>query len=254
MPNSLTVSDIQHFQSALMNSGIKLNTIKKYVRDIKKLESYLSEHSQLLSQSSLDSFLKSLSTDGYGVRSINSIIASIKSYCRYAGLTDLECKSLNIRKKNNKDNQMRLTEGEYEALLRTALNNENYRQVLLIQIFAITEIRINELQYLTVEALHNGFVIVPRVRETYEIFLPAELISDLYAYIEFYNIDKGIIFCTKKGTVLDRSYIWKQLKELALEAKVSPEKVYPQNLKRQLVREHFSIENLSGETTGLSKL
>ena len=77
---------------------------------------------------------------GYEARSINSIIASIKSYCKFAGRTDLQCKSLNIRKKSNhEDIQNRLTEEEYEALLRTALEQKNYRQVLMIQILAVTD-------------------------------------------------------------------------------------------------------------------
>lgn len=114
--------------------------------------------------------------------------------------------------------------------------------MLLIQIFASTDIRINELQYLTVDSLDEGGMTVPRAGEPYEISLPQDLIGDLYEYIEFENISEGIIFCTKKDTALDRSYIWKQLKELATDAGVNPDKVYPQNLKRQLVRRHFTIE------------
>lgn len=242
MTHSLTPSDIKQFQSYLMDSNIKLNTAKKYVRDVNKLAHFLSDQTQILSQSSLDAFLKSLPDAGYEARSINSIIASIKSYCKYAGRTDLHCKSLNIRKKCSQDIQARLTEEEYEALLHTALEQENYRLVLLIQIFALTDIRMNELQYLTVEALEEGVVTVPRAGEPYEVLLPQDLIGDLYEYIDYQEISDGIIFCTKKGTALDRSYIWRQMKELAVEAQVDPDKVYPQNLKRQLVRSHFTID------------
>ena len=140
MTHSLTSSDIKQFQSYLMDSNVKLNTVKKYVRDVKKLAHFLSDQTQTLSQNSLDAFLKSLPEAGYEARSINSIIASIKSYCKFAGRTDLQSKSLNIRKKSNhEDIQNRLTEEEYEALLRTALEQKNYRQVLMIQIFAVTD-------------------------------------------------------------------------------------------------------------------
>lgn len=242
MTYPLTDASIEQFQSALMESNIKLNTAKKYVRDVKKLALFLSEQGRSLSQASLDDFLKSLPEAGYEIRSINSIIASIKSYCKYAGFTELQCKSLNIRRKSSQDTPSRLTVEEYEALLHRATEKKNYRQVLLIQIFAFTDIRINELQYLTVEALDDGVLTVPRAGEPYEIFLPQDLIGDLCEYIEFAQISDGIIFCTKKGTALDRSYIWKQLKELAVDAGVDPDKVYPQNLKRQLVRSHFSVE------------
>lgn len=193
MTHSLTPSDIMQFQSYLMDSNVKLNTAKKYVRDVKKLAHFLSDQTQSLSQNSLDAFLKSL------------------------------------------------PEAEYEALLRTALEQKNYRQVLMIQIFAVTDIRMNELCYLTVEALDAGVIKVPRAGESFEIFLPQDLVGDLYEYIDFQEISEGIIFCTRKGTPLDRSYIWKQMKELAVDAGIDPDKVYPQNLKRQLVRSHFSV-------------
>lgn len=193
MIHSLTPSDIKQFQSYLMDSNVKLNTVKKYVRDVKKLAHFLSDQTQTLSQNSLDAFLKSLPEAGY------------------------------------------------EALLRTALEQKNYRQVLMIQIFAVTDIRMNELCYLTVEALDAGVIKVPRAGESFEIFLPQDLVGDLYEYIDFQEISEGIIFCTRKGTPLDRSYIWKQMKELAVDAGIDSDKVYPQNLKRQLVRSHFSV-------------
>lgn len=193
MTHSLTSSDIKQFQSYLMDSNVKLNIAKKYVRDVKKLAHFLSDQTQTLSQNSLDAFLKSLPEAGY------------------------------------------------EALLRTALEQKNYRQVLMIQIFAVTDIRMNELCYLTVEALDAGVIKVPRAGESFEIFLPQDLVGDLYEYIDFQEISEGIIFCTRKGTPLDRSYIWKQMKELAVDAGIDPDKVYPQNLKRQLVRSHFSV-------------
>lgn len=193
MTHSLTSSDIKQFQSYLMDSNVKLNTAKKYVRDVKKLAHFLSDQTQTLSQNSLDAFLKSLPEAGY------------------------------------------------EALLRTALEQKNYRQVLMIQIFAVTDIRMNELCYLTVEALDAGVIKMPRAGESFEIFLPQDLVGDLYEYIDFQEISEGIIFCTRKGTPLDRSYIWKQMKELAVDAGIDPDKVYPQNLKRQLVRSHFSV-------------
>ncbi len=176
-----------------MDSNVKLNTVKKYVRDVKKLAHFLSDQTQTLSQNSLDAFLKSLPEAGY------------------------------------------------EALLRTALEQKNYRQVLMIQIFAVTDIRMNELCYLTVEALDAGVIKVPRAGASFKIFLPQDLVGDIYKYIDFQKISEGIIFCTRKGTPLDRSYIWKQMKELAVDAGIDPDKVYPQNLKRQLVRSHFSV-------------
>lgn len=235
-------SNLNNYKSHLLSEGKNPNTVKKYVRDVDRLFAYLSARGRELDQSSLDDYLRDIRESGYSMRSFNSVIASIKSFCKFEDRTDLHCKSLNLRRKNNQDVQMRLTQDEYEALLHTALEHEDYKQVLLIQIFSMTELRMNELCYLTVDAIERGVVTVPRVGEPYEIFLPSDLIEDLYDYIDFEGICEGIIFRTRKGTVLDRSYIWRQLKELAADAGVDPKKVYPQNLKRQLVRKHIFIE------------
>lgn len=235
-------SSITNYESHLLSEGKNPNTVKKYVRDVNRLFAYLSEYGRELDQSSLEDFLRDIQESGYSSRSVNSVIASIKSFCKFEKRTDLHCKSLNLRKKNNQDVQMHLTQDEYEALLHTALNNENYEQVLLIEIFAMTELRMNELCYLTVDAMERGVVTVPRVGEPYEIFMPVDLIEDLCDYIDFQGIHEGIIFRTGSGKALDRSYIWRQLKDLAVDAKVDPKKVYPQNLKRQMIRKHFFIE------------
>ena len=124
-----------------MDSNVKLNTAKKYVRDVKKLAHFLSDQTQTLSQNSLDAFLKSLSEAGYEARSINSIIASIKSFVEArAGRTGFVSAkaSISSQRSNHEDIQNCLTEEEYEALLRTAVEQRIARQVPMMLDFAVT--------------------------------------------------------------------------------------------------------------------
>ena len=104
-----------------------------------------------------------------------------------------------------------------------------------------TELRISELGNLTVEAVQDGFVPVLRAGEEYDIYLPELLLQGLEEYIAHQGLQTGVIFRTSSGNVIDRGYIWRQMKLLAERAGVDQEKVYPQNLKRQLIRQYYTI-------------
>lgn len=244
MQFTITQTDIDNFKSYLSLGKKNINTIKKYVHDITRLSAYLHSRQEDFCQSSVDAYLQNMKDAGYVTRSINSVIASIKSYCKFAGRTDIYCKSLKIRKKDNQDMQMRLTADEYSALIQTAMENDDFRMVLLIQILGGTQLRVNELNRLTVEAVEEGVVTVQRAGEEYDIYLPEPLTQGLQSFIAYQDLKAGVIFRTASGNVIDRSYIWKQMKVLADQAGVNPDKVYPQNLKRQLARSYFKIDAL----------
>lgn len=238
---SITPTDISNFESYLVRSDKNINTIKKYVRDIMKFRTFLMEKQKEFTQAATDEYLQSLVDAGYETRSVNSVIAGIKSFCKFLGRTDIYCKSLKIRKKNNQDRQLRLTPEEYKRLIDSALEREDYRMVQLIQVLGGTEIRISELGCLTVEAVKDGVVTVIRAGEEYDIYLPETLLLGLEGYISHQGLQTGVIFCTASGNVIDRGYIWRQMKLLAERAGVDQEKVYPQNLKRQLIRQYYTI-------------
>lgn len=64
MTHSLTSSDIKQFQSYLMDSNVKLNTAKKYVRDVKKLAHFVGSNTDFVSEF-FGRVLKSLPEAGY---------------------------------------------------------------------------------------------------------------------------------------------------------------------------------------------
>lgn len=242
MTLTITPNDIDQFYTYLSSAEKGEETIKKYIRDIRRLGAYLDSHSLSVSQSALDAYILNLQEEGYSIRSVNSVIASIHSFCRFMGREDLHCKSLRVRRKNNLDEQMSLTSDEYMLLLHTAEKNKNYALAWLIQIFSTTQIRLNELRYLTMEALEEGVVHVLRAGENYDIYLPEDLIEGLLFYADYKGIEDGMIFTTRSGDAVDRRNIWRDLKQLAEQSGVDAAKVNPQNLKRQLVHKYISFD------------
>ena len=56
------------------------------------------------------------------------------------------------------------------------------------------------------------------------------------------GIVSGSVFVTKNGNPLNRSNIWREMKELCKKAGVSPQKVFPHNLRHLFARTFYGIE------------
>lgn len=238
--NAVVDSDINRYEIYLNKTGKSNSTCQKYIRDIGRFQLYLIENNYELSTDVVEEYILYLKDSSYSISSINSIIAAINSFADFIGRKDIHCSSLKKDKKIITDSEL-LTVDEYSRLLRTAIVKKDYRMAMLIQVIANMDIRLNELEKLTVDALDSGQINVIRLDEKVSIIIPEQLRDGLYEYIDKQNIHEGIIFCTSSGKVVERSNIWKQLKKLAIESNINPDKVYPQNLKQKLAKKYFSI-------------
>ena len=72
--------------------------------------------------------------------------------------------------------------------------------------------------------------------------MPKELCRKLKEYIRKHNIKKGSVFVTKTGKPLDRSAIWKMMKNLCKSAGVDKKKVFPHNFRHLFARTFYSIQ------------
>ena len=127
-----------------------------------------------------------------------------------------------------------LTRAEYGRLVRTAEKKGKERLSLLIQTICSTGIRVSELEFITVAAVKRGRAEV--------IFLPARLQKKLKAYAAKKGITEGVIFASKSGRPLHRGNIWAEMKKLCKDAEVSPEKVFPHNLRHLFARIFYSLD------------
>ena len=78
--------------------------------------------------------------------------------------------------------------------------------------------------------------------KTRGIFIPVPLQKLLRSYMKETGIKAGPIFISKNGKTLDRSNIWRDMKALCARAHVSPQKVFPHNLRHLFARTFYSIE------------
>ncbi len=237
---TISAEKICEFKHHLFMEEKSKATVSKYVHDIKCFSEFVGQNA--LTKELAISYKQYLIKQNYAMRSINSIIASLNSYFVFAGLLACKLKSIKIQRQIFSSEEKELTKAEYDRLLRAAKEKGNERLNLLIQTICLTGIRVSELEYITVESVLTGKAVVNCKNKTRVIFIPASMKKLLRDYIRKNGIKVGSVFVSKSGKPLNRSNIWRDMKALCKSAGVSPNKVFPHNLRHLFARTFYSIE------------
>ena len=239
MLNSCGEVDLSGFETRLRQEEKSAITIKKYMRDLKRFVAFAGGRE--LNKELLLSWKEQLVQHGYAVRSVNSMLASVNAYYKYAGLVAHQVRCLRLQRQIFAPKDRELTRSDYDRLLDAAKRQPRLR--LVLQTICSTGIRVSELQYFTVEAVRSGEVVVSCKNKNRVILLPGKLKKQLLAYCGARRITDGIIFRTRSGKPLDRSNIWTQMKKLCQKAGVAAGKVFPHNLRRLFARCFYKVEH-----------
>ena len=167
------------------------------------------------------------------------MLVALNSFLRFIGLQDCCVKLVKIQRQIFSREDKELSIAEYKRLVKAAANT---RLSLVIQTICGTGIRVSELQHITVEAVWAGKTVVNCKNKTRVIFIPASIQKLLTKYIKKNRITAGAVFVSKSGKPLDRKNIWRDMKALCEQAGVSPEKVFPHNLRHLFARTFYSLE------------
>ena len=235
----ITNQTINSFKNYLIENEKATATIEKYMRDIHLFVEYATD--KPLDKPLLLEYKTSLEQT-YAIRSANSMLAALNSFFRFLGWHDLCVKQFKLQKEAYCSEDKELTKAEYAALVRTAEEKKNERLSLVVQTICGTGIRVSELQSITVEAVRRGEAVVSCKGKTRKIFIVKALQKKLLRYALEQGITSGVLFVTKSGKPLNRSNIWRQMKDLCEQAGVSPQKVFPHNLRHLFARTFYGIE------------
>ena len=239
MSRIITNSMIGDFESYLRSDEKSDNTIEKYLRDVRTFRMFA--EAREISKTVLMEFKASL-VENYEVTSANSMIAAVNAFLRFMGWLDCCIKQFKVQKKAFCSEEKELTKAEYIRLVNTAKAEDNERLDLILQTICGTGIRVSELQFITVEAVRKGEAVVSCKNKTRTVFIVRELQKKLLNYIKTKGIASGCIFITKSGKPMNRCNIWREMKALCAQAGVSPDKVFPHNLRHLFARTFYGIE------------
>ena len=230
---------INNFKMYLYEQERSDNTIEKYIRDVCFFRKWLQDSN--IDKSLVIKYKKELCKK-YAVKSVNSMLSSINAFFVFMGWYDLKIKTLKIQRRIFADKSKELTKTEYERLLTAAKNKKNERLYYLMQTIASTGLRVSEIKYVTCEAVMQGQAVINCKGKIRQIFLPKKLCQMLKKYIKTRNIKNGSVFICKTGKPLDRSNIWKMLKDLCESANVDKTKVFPHNFRHLFARTFYSLQ------------
>lgn len=94
-------------------------TIDKYTRDVKAFLKYCG--GSPLTKEIVLSYKSLLQQQGYAVRSINSMLASLNSYFAFLGRQELKIKPIRLQQQIFRPEEKEMTRQEYERLCETAM-------------------------------------------------------------------------------------------------------------------------------------
>lgn len=230
---------LKRFLAALAQAEKSAATLRKYRRDIQNLIEFLS--GQPVDKTRMIAY-KAYLEQRYAQNSVNSMLSAANAFLHFLGMDDCRVKLLRRQMRVFCPDERELTREEYFRLLHTAAAQGKMRLRLVLQTICATGIRVSELQFITVEAVQAGRAQVTLKGKSRVVFLPQPLCRLLSDYLNAQNRISGPVFITSGGKPLDRSNIWSGMKTLCRDAQVSPQKVYPHNLRHLFARTFYSVD------------
>ena len=220
------------FLENLREHGRAKDTISVYRRNLSKLRKSLPEDSNL-TPAFLSNWQSELLEQGYSPGTVNSCTATVNSLLEFAGRRDLQAGQLPI---NEETPLPELTRNEYLRLLQTAKLLGKRQTYLLVLLFGTMDLPLRALSCVTVEAVREGWVFVPR-----RLRIPSCLRAELLTYAEEQGIGSGPVFCTRYGKLMDRWNINTRIQSLSRDARVAPEKCNPRCLRKLCIATQENI-------------
>ena len=236
----LTDGIINEFKEYLIDNDKSAYTVEKYIRDVMKFKDFAGDCEKV--KETAGEYKNYLVRKGYSVRSINSMLSSVNALFEYLDRNDLKIKTIKMQRSVYCPEDKELTRAEYQRLCTAANMKKNNRLELIIETACSTGIRIGELKYITVESAKCGEAVVTLKGKTRYVFIPKELKRKLLRYSKELGIKEGMIFVTRTGKAVNRTNVWRDMKNLCRNAGVMPEKVFPHNLRHLFARTFYNID------------
>ena len=147
METAITERMISDFHTHLICEEKSKNTVEKYLRDVRAFAAV--QNGEPVTKEAVIGYKQKLLENGYAIRSVNSVLASLNSLFVFLGWHDCP-------------EEKELTKVEYERLCRAAQSKHNERLNLILQTICGTGIRVSELPFITVEAVKSAADCVTR--------------------------------------------------------------------------------------------
>ncbi len=233
----ITEQTLEEYRSWLVSEERQNGTIEKYLRDVRELMLFLNG-SEITKErvSAWKEYL--LAVKNLLPVTINSKIAAVDTYCRFAGI-ECHVKYYKVQRRLFYSDKRNLDKDEYLRLIEAAEESGRTRLALIIETIGATGIRVSELKYITLDAVRNGAARVHLKGKIRTILLPGKLCRKLLKYAKKNKIASGELFVTKSGHSISRKQVWSEMKAVCRKANVDSSKVFPHNLRHLFAKVYY---------------
>lgn len=219
---------LNDYKKHLENNELTQNTITKYLKDVAQLQEFLNKNNLELQKESLIKYKKQLQSK-YKISTVNNKIITINKFLKFIGLDDCTLKQIKEQTKNNNDEIM--TQTDYNRLIRVATNKGLDKDVLMLQVFYETGLRVSELKFFTVEAVKKGYMTISNKGKIRNVPVTRKLQKAANKYIKDHKIKAGAIICNSNNEPISRFTVYNRLKYIAGQARVKKSRVYPHSIR-----------------------
>lgn len=240
---------VEQFRQYLYEREHADATVRKYTTDIRTFLGYLGKDKTADKGRLLE--YKNWLLSRYAVSSVNSMLAALNQFLEFRNADFLKMKRVKVQRNLFLQEERELTRQEFQKLVYTANRDGKSWLALCMETMAATGIRISELEFFTVERVKKGRIEIYNKGKYRRIFLPAAIQKKLLAFSRQKKIQRGSIFVTKKGKPLNRSRIWREMKDLKDKTGIEGKKIFPHNLRHLFARVYYQSTR---DITGLADL
>ena len=216
----VTKESMEQFLNACRQEGRTAATVCRYGKLLESLYEYLPEE-KMIHYGTLEKWRDSLLEKGYVNGTVNSFLSVTNVYLDYIGHREYQVPD---RLQLNSEAQPELRREEYLRMLQAARRLGKDRVYLLIKLFGTTELSVQELSKLTVEAVRDGKLIIDFSRSKRIVRLSAILQKELQDFITRRGYMSGPVFQTKDGRPMNRAYVTRMIRAICPAANVPEEK------------------------------
>lgn len=178
----------------------------------------------------------------------NTAIAAVNGFLAFLGLPELKMRRLRVQPMPRCAVDG-ITKEDYKRLVSAAYRAGRSMEALLVQTLCATGIRVSELSAVTVDAVRAGYAVVRNKGRTRRVWFPERLCKLLMGHVFRRKVRSGPVFATRSGKPIDRTRVWRMLKELARLAGIEVRRVFPHALRHLFAttfqRVHRDLESLS---------
>lgn len=230
------IKELDRYKQELIKDELAPNTIDKYVRDVELFYDFLNKNNMKLGKNELIAYKKDLETR-FKPSTVNNKIITINKYLKFIDKDKLCLKA--IREQTNNHSEA-MTQNDFERIMRQAKTRNLDRNVMMLDIFYFTGVRVSELQFFTVEAVKKGYMKIDNKGKIRTVPIPKKLQKEARDYIKQNGITTGAVILSRAGNPLSRFTIFKDMKYLAGQARVKKSRVYPHSIRHLFAKNWLS--------------